>query len=239
MIVFRASIPILQESWRATISFYSLPRSFINLTPFVRREYLVSSHVLISWVQDSRSLHVLWIFVLWFTLVFSYGEPGYHIIMTTIRHLFPQKSIKCEDIEPLSYSTYVDEVLALEAAARLIEDDMKVDYPEAVKVLYASHSFGNHHYDSDAPDITAHIKAAALRGMRPTSHNTSVYHDWIISGSDSDINDWVKAQFLSADSEELRIKQEEMDADPLAALDNFSGRGIQEDPIDLTLEDSD
>jgi hypothetical protein len=159
--------------------------------------------------------------------------------MTTIHHLFPQKSIQLKDIQPLSYSVYISEVLALEAAARLIEEDMKIDYVEAIKVLHASRDFGNHHYDSDSPEISTHIKAAALRGIRPTPHDASVYYNWIASCSNLGIDDWMKThqQVLSADSEELRIKQEEMDADPLAAFD-FSGTGIPNDPIDLTLEDS-
>ncbi|KAF9522000.1 hypothetical protein CPB83DRAFT_734389, partial [Crepidotus variabilis] len=78
-----------------------------------------------------------------------YGGPGNHIILTTLRHLFPKSSIPANDIHPLSYSIYLEEVLALEAAVLLIQDDLKLSYSDAVSVLRESRQFGYNRYDID------------------------------------------------------------------------------------------
>ncbi|KDR68400.1 hypothetical protein GALMADRAFT_231366 [Galerina marginata CBS 339.88] len=168
-----------------------------------------------------------------------YGEAGYQIIVTTIQHLFPRSSVNLIDIHPLTYDIFVREVLALEAAARLIQTDLEITRNEAMNVLKKSGPFGKIMHDSSSPNLEAHIQDAVRRARKSIQYDTSVFRSWIASGSDLSVSEWVKDQ--KRVEEEMRIKQEEMELDPLAASEeadlNISLKGAcYEEPIDLTVD---
>lgn len=163
--------------------------------------------------------------------------------MTTLRHLFPPQSINLIDIHPLKYEVFLQEVLAHEAAAHLIQVDLQVSYEEAHVIFRKSCTFGNHMHDSDTPENETHLAAAARQVARSKQHTPSVYRSWIQSGSELDVDTWLgkqKSLSVTMTEEELQIKQEEMDMDPFADDGDdsieFVGLGMAEDPIDLTLD---
>ncbi|KDR69493.1 hypothetical protein GALMADRAFT_145530 [Galerina marginata CBS 339.88] len=102
-----------------------------------------------------------------------YGEAGYQIIISALRHLFPPQSVNLVQIHPLKYDTFLQEVLAHEAAVSLIETDLGISYAEAIKVFRESCTFGNHMHKSDDPEIEPFIAAAVRQVSRSTPHTTS------------------------------------------------------------------
>ncbi|PPQ76768.1 hypothetical protein CVT26_000268 [Gymnopilus dilepis] len=181
-----------------------------------------------------------------------YGGPGYQLIMITLQHLFPRSSISLIDIHPLSYDIFLREVLALEAAAHLIQNDLGITRKDAILVLQQSRTFGNNIHDPDAPEIEIHIRNALRRSRMSPQHDELTYRKWIASGSKLSVDQWLEEersrppstdgsksqQENELDEEEIRIKQEEMDADPFADMPeqhvDLKGAGLREDPIDLT-----
>jgi len=165
----------------------------------------------------------------------SYGEVGYQIIITAIQHLFPRSSINLVDIRPLTYDILVREVLALEAATRLIQTDLKISRQEAIGILEDSCTFGNNLHDASSPGNEIHIQNAVHWAQRSGRLDASVYRSWVESGSQLPIFEWVKEQKEKED--EMRIKREEIECDPFAESEAFiRGAGLEEDPIDLTLD---
>ncbi|KAF8054207.1 hypothetical protein FPV67DRAFT_1173441 [Lyophyllum atratum] len=144
-----------------------------------------------------------------------YGELGYQLIYITLQNLYPSWTIECTCIAPLTYDTFVREVLVPEVTTRLIQDDLHVSRSEAIKTLHASHAFGFflHPVDDNCP-LT---EAAMRRGiaLRRTAEERAM-------------------------KEEYQVKREEMDLDLEAEtpLDNqtisYGGAGVDGDPIDLT-----
>ena len=175
----------------------------------------------------------------------SYGEPGYHIILITLKHLFPESSIETINIYPLTYNVLVEEVLAPEAAVCLIVEDLKTTRSKAIDILHESYTFGNNLHDPDSPENAAHLKSTAKKGRKPP-YGVSVYREWIVSGTALPVNEWFRAEKRrmtvpspSLSDEELRIKQEEMDLDPLADVPGVLScrAGNRDDPINLTFDD--
>ena len=103
--------------------------------------------------------------------------------------------------------------------------------------LQESRLFGNGAHECDAPENVAYINATAKWACKSIAHDASVYRTWIAPRTSLPVGEWVEQQHLT--EEELWVKQEEMDDDPLANIDtcNLSSGGLPDDPIDLTLED--
>ena len=87
------------------------------------------------------------------------------------------------------------------------------------------------------PDTEQHILAASQHGAANLTiqHEASIYQSWVASGSALSNEQWVAAQ--KELENDLRVKQEEMELDPLADMPKilFTGMGDKVDPIDLTL----
>ena len=88
-------------------------------------------------------------------------------------------------------------------------------------------------HPADAPHVAASITDSERRAARSIQHDASVYRSWIASGTAVPIDDWMQIQREL--DKEMRIKQEEMDQDPLADLDigcgDLVGAGNACDPI--------
>jgi hypothetical protein len=67
---------------------------------------------------------------------------GFQIISIVLRKLYPQDKINMDALKPLSWSTFIEEVLLPEAAVHLIMEDLGNMYEDAVAVLQESRSFG-------------------------------------------------------------------------------------------------
>jgi hypothetical protein len=63
--------------------------------------------------------------------------------------MIPDYSLALEHIHPLSYDTFIREVLIPEAALHLIQGDLVTDRQSAIDVLHDSQSFGNMMHPSD------------------------------------------------------------------------------------------
>ena len=106
-------------------------------------------------------------------------------------------------------------------------------------VFKESHHFGfDVHNPSDSDSTEQHIFAAGQRAANLTiQHEASIYQSWVASGSALSIEQWVRAQ--KELENDLKVKQEEMELDPLADMPkiSFTGMGNKVDPINLTLND--
>jgi hypothetical protein len=67
---------------------------------------------------------------------------GFQIISIVLCKLYPQDKINMDALKPLSWSTFIEEVLLPEAAIHLIMEDLGNTYEDAVAVLQESRSFG-------------------------------------------------------------------------------------------------
>ncbi|KAG6848138.1 hypothetical protein H0H93_003063 [Arthromyces matolae] len=134
----------------------------------------------------------------------SYGERGYQIIHIAIEHVIPQRIVNLSHIHPLTYRTFLREVLIPEAAILLIREDLKLSKLDAIRVWKESCTFGNGMHPSD--DDCPFIEEAQRRVM---SHQDQ-------------------------DDEEDLIKHEEMELDPFADCDEVGfqgGDGTCDDPM--------
>ena len=125
--------------------------------------------------------------------------------------------------------------MALEAATHLIQTDLNISRKQAIGILQDSCIFGNNLHDASSPENETHIQSAVRRAQRSGQLDASVYRSWVESGSQLPISEWVKEQRDQEDM--MRIKQEEIELDPLAESGiPIRGAGLEEDPIDLTLD---
>lgn len=169
--------------------------------------------------------------------------------MSALRHLFPPNSVDLVKIHPVRYEAFLREVLAHEAAVRLIEVDLTISREDAIHVFEDSCSFGNSMHDTENNEIEHCIQVAVRRSSKPTIYTPSNYQVWIASGTLLSITEWFDSDRRDSTAaaltqNELKIKQEEMDDNPFANEDTAYveghvhrfGTGASNDPIDLTLD---
>lgn len=147
--------------------------------------------------------------------------------MTALHHLFPRHVINLVPIHPLMYEIYLEEVLAPEAAIHLIEVDLGVSHETAITVFKESRRFGINMHNPNDPDTEQYIISASQRAAKTIQHDASIYRSWIASGSALPIDQWLSVQ--KELENDLRVKQEELELDPLADSDmprmSFNGMG--------------
>ena len=145
------------------------------------------------------------------------------------------------NIYPLTYNVLVEEVLTPEAAICLIVEDLKTTHSKAIDILHKSYTSSNNLHNPDSSENAAHFKSTAKKG-RKRPYRVSVYREWIVSGTALPVNEWFRAEKQhmtvlspSLSNEELRIKQEEMDLNPLANVS--CGASNRDDSINLIFDD--
>lgn len=181
----------------------------------------------------------------------SYGEAGYQIIHAAIRHLVPATAVDLLDIWPVSYMSFIREVLVPETTVCLIEVDMKVTYNAAITIFHKSCRFGNQTHSMDSAENEVHIQAAMRRASKDKFYDYDTYRNWIASGTTLGVDAWLATLVKSTpeavprarqslpeitDEEELRVKQEESEMDPFADMDEeedgeLLGHGSVDNPI--------
>jgi len=153
--------------------------------------------------------------------------------MSAVCYLFPRNSINTIHIHPLTHEIFLCEVLTHKAAVQLIQVDLNISREEAIAVFRKSCVFGNIQHPTDTQSSSdkydIHIAAAVRRSSKATRHEDSVYHRWIASGSPLWIDEWLQLEPQPVEQlteEEIRIKEEEMDLDPLANQGDLEGPAV-------------
>ncbi|KAJ7222754.1 hypothetical protein B0H12DRAFT_1241061 [Mycena haematopus] len=120
-----------------------------------------------------------------------YGEIGYEIFMVAVRFMFPD-NIDLDLYAPLTYDIVLREVLVPEAAARIIQQDLKLSPRVAKQVLIDSHLFGvtRHPSSSESPAVAKAIKYTMQIELRAKS----AYRSWMASKSPLTLSDWLDEQ---------------------------------------------
>ena len=164
----------------------------------------------------------------------SYGKQGYQILTITLQHMIHDYSLILEHIFPISYNTFLWEVLVPEAAVHLIQGDLVTDQQSAIKVPCDSHLFGNlMHLLYDDSEI---IIETTTRAVARLQREESLHWAYLAADTALEMDKWVASMATKAsqldcsnmelDEEELQIKQEEIDAENDFWRDNNMTIGV-------------
>lgn len=79
----------------------------------------------------------------------SYGEKGWEILMSTLKHCFPTPFLEDNTgLIPANWTRVIEFVLLPEVTYQLISQDLGVSVGEAVEIVIESETFGKYAHPS-------------------------------------------------------------------------------------------